>query len=168
LAYSSDKKLQSVTDAVVFNLLSRDIYYATKDSGSFVNEKRLDLTKKTGKSTKDMVVGLNISGLPENLFISISKLISSVNHIRHLGANALEMCYFAQGSIDAYLDFRNKIRAIDMAACYLIAKEAGGLVFDEKGNDLNCDLSTDSKMSFIAVSNYETYGWISNLIKNNR
>jgi myo-inositol-1(or 4)-monophosphatase len=55
-----------------------------------------------------------------------------------------------------------------MAACYLIAKEAGGLVFDEKGNDLNCDLSTDSKMSFIAVSNYETYDWISNLIKNNR
>lgn len=168
LAYSSDQKLQSVTDAVVFNLLSRDIYYATKDGGSFVNEKRLDLTKKTGKSTKDMVVGLNISGLPENLFLSISKLISSVNHIRHLGANALEMCYFAQGSIDAYLDFRNKIRAIDMAACYLIAKEAGGLIFDEKGNDLNCDLSTDSKMSFIAVSNYDTYDWIYNLIKNNR
>lgn len=112
-----------------------------------------------------MIVGLNISGLPENLFASISKLISSVNHVRHLGANALEICYFAQGSIDAYLDFRHKIRAIDMAACYLIAKEAGGFIFDEVGNDLNCDLSTGSKMSFIAVSDIETYDWISNLIK---
>jgi myo-inositol-1(or 4)-monophosphatase len=112
-----------------------------------------------------MVIGLNISGLPESLFVSISKLISSVNHVRHLGANALEVCYFAQGSIDAYIDFRHKIRPIDMAACYLIAKEAGGFIFDELGNDLNCDLSVDSKMSFIAVSNHETYGWILDMVR---
>jgi myo-inositol-1(or 4)-monophosphatase len=164
LAYASSTKLESITDAVVFNLLTGDLYYASKDKGSFVNEKKLDLTKKTIKSTKDMVVGLNISGLSETLFISISKLVSSVNHVRHLGANALEICYFAQGSIDAYIDIRNKIRAIDMAACYLIAKEAGGFIFDISGNDLNCDLSVDSRMSFIAVSNSERFSWISNLI----
>jgi len=165
LAYSSNGKLQSVTDAVVFNLLSGDIYYASKNKGSFANKKKLDLTKKNMKPTKDMVIGLNISGLSENLFISISKLVSSINHIRHLGANALEVCYFAQGSIDAYIDLRDKIRAIDMAACYLIAKEAGGFVFDLDGNDLNCDLSVDSKMSFIAVSNLEMFDWIYNLYK---
>jgi myo-inositol-1(or 4)-monophosphatase len=165
LAYASNIKLESITDAVVFNLLTGDLYYASKNKGSFVNEKKLDLTKKTMKSTKDMVVGLNISGLPETLFVSISKLVSSVNHVRHLGANALEVCYFAQGSIDAYIDIRNKIRAIDMAACYLIAKEAGGFIFDISGNDLNCDLSVDSRMSFIAVSNSERFSWISNLIK---
>ena len=165
LAYSSDTNLQSVTDAVVFNLLSGDLYHASKNKGSFINEKKLDLTKQPTKSAKELVVGLNISGLPENLFVSISKLVSSVNHVRHLGANALEVCYFAQGSIDAYIDIRNKIRAIDMAACYLIAKEAGGFVFDMSGNDLNCDLSVDSRMSFIAVSNSEMYSWIYSLIK---
>jgi myo-inositol-1(or 4)-monophosphatase len=165
LAYSSNKRLQSITDAIVFNLLSGDLYYASKNKGSFVNEKKLDLTKKTTKNTKDMVIGLNISGLSENLFVSISKLVSSVNHIRHLGANALEICYFAQGSIDAYIDLRNKIRAIDMAACYLIAKESGGFIFDTSGNDLDCDLSVDSRMSFIAVSNSEMFDWISTLIK---
>jgi myo-inositol-1(or 4)-monophosphatase len=165
LAYSLDDDLQSVTDAVVFNLLSGDVYCASKNKGSFVSEKKLDLTKKPIKPTKDMVIGLNISGLPESLFVSISKLLSSVNHVRHLGANALEVCYFAQGSIDAYIDFRHKIRSIDMAACYLIAKEAGGFIFDESGNDLNCDLSVDSKMSFIAVPNHETYHWIQDMIK---
>jgi myo-inositol-1(or 4)-monophosphatase len=164
LAYSSNTKLESITDAVVFNLLTGDLYHASKNKGSFVNEKKLDLTKKNMKPTKDMVVGLNISGLSETLFVSISKLVSSVNHVRHLGANALEVCYFAQGSIDAYIDIRNKIRAIDMAACYLIAKEAGGFIFDISGNDLNCDLSVDSRMSFIAVSNSERFSWISNLI----
>ena len=58
--YSSNKKLQSVTDSVVFNLLSGDIYYASKNKGSFVNEKKLDLTNKNIKPTKDMVIGLNI------------------------------------------------------------------------------------------------------------
>ncbi|MBA3749752.1 MAG: fructose 1,6-bisphosphatase [Nitrosopumilus sp.] len=165
LAYSPNKNLQSITDAVVFNLLSGDLYYASKNKGSFFNGKKLDLSKKTNKSAKDMVIGLNISGLSENLFVSISKLVSSVNHIRHLGANALEVCYFAQGSIDAYIDLRNKIRAIDMAACYLIAKEAGGFIYDVDGNDLNCDLSIDSRMSFIAVSNAEIYNWIYTLTR---
>jgi myo-inositol-1(or 4)-monophosphatase len=165
LAYSPNNKLQSITDAVVFNLLSGDLYYASKNKGSFFNEKKLDLSRKTTKPVKDMVIGLNISGLSENLFISISKLVSSVNHIRHLGANALEVCYFAQGSIDAYIDLRNKIRAIDMAACYLIAKEAGGFIYDAAGNNLNCDLSVNSRMSFIAVSNSEMFDWIYNLIK---
>lgn len=167
LAYSSGKKLDSVTDAVVFNLLSGDIYYASKNKGSYVNQKKLDLTKKSAKSTKDMVIGLNISGLSEDLFTSISKLVSSVNHIRHLGANALEVCYFAQGTIDAYIDLRNKIRPIDMAASYLIAKEAGGFIFDVVGNELNSDLSVDSRMSFIAVSNLEMFDFLYSLYKRN-
>ena len=52
-----------------------------------------------------------------------------------------------------------------MAACYLIAKESGGFIFDTSGNDLDCDLSVDSRMSFIAVSNSEMFNWISTLIK---
>jgi myo-inositol-1(or 4)-monophosphatase len=51
-----------------------------------------------------------------------------------------------------------------MAACYLIAKEAGGLIFDTTGRELNCGLSVDSRMSFIAVANIEMYNWIRNLI----
>ena len=62
------------------------------------------------------------------------------------------------------LILETKLEAIDMAACYLIAKEAGGFIFDISGNDLNCDCSVDSRMSFIAVSNSERFSWISNLI----
>ncbi len=165
IAYSPNNYLDSITDAVVFNLVSGDVYHASKNKGSFVNEKKLKLPNKTSKSKKDMVIGLNISGLSENLFLSISKLVSSVNHVRHLGANALELCYFAQGSVDAYIDIRNKIRAIDMAACYLIAKESGGLIYDTSGNDLNCELAVNSRMSFIAVPNHEMFDWIRNLMK---
>lgn len=164
IAYSSSNNLSSVTDAVVFNLISGDLYSASKDRGSFVNQNKLQLSKVESKPLKDMVIGLNISGLSENHFLNISKLVSSLNHIRHLGANALELCYFASGSIDAYIDIRNKIRSIDMAACYLIGKEAGGMIFDIEGKDLDCDLSVNSKMSFIAVKNSQMFEWINNLI----
>lgn len=164
LAYSPDTNLTSVTDSVVFNLVSGDIFYASKSKGSFMNDKRLSVVKDHPLTISDMVIGLNISGLSKEHFNAISDLISSVSHIRHLGANALELCYFARGSIDAYIDIRNKIRSIDMAACYLIAKEAGGLIFDTNGRELNCQLSIDTRMSFIAVSSNEVYIWIKNFI----
>ena len=47
--------------------------------------------------------------------------------MRHLGANALEMAFFAQGLIDVFIDFRKRIRIQDIAAGYLLVKEAGGL-----------------------------------------
>lgn len=165
LAYSPDNYMQSISDAVVFNLVSGDIFYASKDKGSFLNDKQIKVLTDTKKPTKDMVIGLNISGLSENLFLSISQLVSSINHIRHLGANALELCYFAKGSLDAYIDIRNKIRAIDMAACYLIAKEAGGLIYDLNGHDLNCDMSIESRMSFIAVPDSNMFKWLSSFFK---
>lgn len=165
LAYSPDNNLNSVTDAVVFNLVSGDLYHATRSTGSFLNDKKIQTTKDSSLHISDMVIGLNISGLSENLFSSITKLVSSINHVRHLGANALELCYFARGSLDAYIDIRDKIRAIDMAACYLIAKEAGGLIFDTSGKELNCNLSANSRMSFIAVADFQMYNWINNLIK---
>lgn len=165
LAYSPDNYMHSISDAVVFNLVSGDIFYASKDKGSFLNDKQIKILTDTKKPTKDMVIGLNISGLSENLFLSISQLVSSINHIRHLGANALELCYFAKGSLDAYIDIRNKIRAIDMAACYLIAKEAGGLIYDLNGRDLNCDMSIESRMSFIAVPDSNMFKWLSSFFK---
>lgn len=164
LAYSPDKNLTSVTDSVVFNLVSSDLFYASRSNGSFLNNRRIHVASDPSISINEMVIGLNISGLSERHFNSISKLVSSVNHIRHLGANALELCYFARGSINAYIDIREKIRAIDMAACYLIAKEAGGLIFDTSGNELNCNLSIDSRMSFIAVGNTKMYNWIVSLL----
>ena len=164
LAYSHDMNLTSVTDSVVFNLVSGDIFYASKSKGSFMNDKRLSTAKDPSLTINEMVIGLNISGLSKEHFNAISNLVSSISHIRHLGANALELCYFARGSIDAYIDIRGKIRSIDMAACYLIAKEAGGLIYDTSSRELNCKLSVDTRMSFIAVANIEMYNWIKNLV----
>ncbi len=48
---------------------------------------------------------------------------------------------------------RNKIRIQDIAAGYIIVKEAGGLLLDAEFNSLDADLSYDTRVSFIAAAN---------------
>ena len=54
-----------------------------------------------------------------------------------------------------FIDLRDKIRIQDIAAGYIIVKEAGGLLLDSKFNSLDADLSYDTRVSFIAAANQE-------------
>jgi myo-inositol-1(or 4)-monophosphatase len=63
------------------------------------------------------------------------------------------MAMFARGLMDIFIDLRNKIRVQDIAAGYLIVKEAGGLLLDERFEDLDSDLSYETRISFIAAAN---------------
>ena len=63
------------------------------------------------------------------------------------------MALFARGLMDVFIDFRGKIRIQDMAAGYLLIKEAGGLILNEKFEPLDSDLSYKARLSFIAASN---------------
>lgn len=55
-------------------------------------------------------------------------LIGRVHSIRLLGSAALNACYVANGSADLYYEYG--IHIWDMAAAYVIAKEAGCVVLD--------------------------------------
>lgn len=62
-------------------------------------------------------------------------LIERVQSIRCLGSSALNTCYVAAGSGDLYYEFG--IHIWDMAASSLIAREAGCLVLDTRGDEFN-------------------------------
>src|ERR671912_710634 len=166
LAFANEFKLSSVTDAVVLDLFTGDIYSASKQKGSFFNNKKISvrnekdfssITSLEDLKSIDVLIGTNVSGVPPNILDEISKVISFSSHIRHFGANALELCYFARGFMDAYIDIREKIRTTDMAAGYLIAKEAGGKLFSPNGQELDSDLGLKTKLSFYAVSNKKIF-----------
>jgi myo-inositol-1(or 4)-monophosphatase len=59
--------------------------------------------------------------------------------------------------MDAYIDIREKIRPTDMAAGYLIAKEAGGELYSSDGQELDSDLDLKTKLSFYAVGNKKIF-----------
>jgi myo-inositol-1(or 4)-monophosphatase len=169
LAFANEFKLSSVTDAVVLDLFTGDIYSASKQKGSFFNNKKISvrnekdfssITSLEDLKSIDVLIGTNVSGVPSHVLGEISKVISFSSHIRHFGANALELCYFARGFIDAYIDIRGKIRSTDMAAAYLIAKEAGGILYSSNGQELDSELGLKNKLSFYAVSNKRLFDLI--------
>jgi myo-inositol-1(or 4)-monophosphatase len=169
LAFANEFKLSSVTDAVVLDLFTGDIYSASKQKGSFFNNKKISvrnekdfssITSLEDLKSMDVLIGTNVSGVPPDILDEISKVISSSSHIRHFGANALELCYFARGFMDAYIDIRGKIRSTDMAAAYLIAKEAGGKLYSSNGQELDSELGLKNKLSFYAVSNKRLFDLI--------
>jgi myo-inositol-1(or 4)-monophosphatase len=173
LAYSIDFRLSSVVDAAVIDLSIGDIYYASKEKGAFWNGDRICADRSRIRDDgiceqnfqQDMVIGMNISGISEDTFNRLSKLISKSIHTRHFGANALELCYFARGLMDAYIDFRGKIRATDMAAAYLIVKEAGAKIYSDNGLELESELGADRTMSFMAVIDDQMYKMLADDLK---
>jgi myo-inositol-1(or 4)-monophosphatase len=162
LAFATANKLSSITDGVVTDLSSGDMYWATKGRGAFCNKKKIRVHKE---KPIYKIIGVNVSGATPKLTKKIQPLFENSNHTRHLGANALELALFARGLIDVYVDLREKIRVTDMAAGYIIAKEAGGIILDQKLKPLDSDLGYETRLSFVAAANKEILSEISKQIK---
>lgn len=169
IAYARNSRLKSTIHATVMNLSNGDLYHASDRQGAFLNNKEIHAVRSIDfagdHELSDMLVGLNISGMPRNLIMSLVNVISEVNHIRQFGANALELCYLARGFLDAYIDIRGKIRATDVAAAYLILREAGGNMYDKDGQELDCELDSNTRLSFVAAPNENIYYRIAGLLK---
>tara|TARA_Y100000590_G_scaffold18292_1_gene21812 strand:+ start:5498 stop:6295 length:798 start_codon:yes stop_codon:yes gene_type:complete len=152
LAFATENKLSSITDGVITNLSSGQMYWATKGEGSFLDENSISVHKE---KPLYKIVGVNTSGASSELMKKMQPIFENHNHTRHFGANALEMAMFAQGLMDIFIDLRKKIRIQDIAAGYIIVKEAGALLLDSKFNPLDADLEYETRVSFIAAANEE-------------
>ena len=150
LAYATDPKLSSVTDAAVMDLANGDLFYASKNHGAYLNERRIHVTQLDNLDFNDLIAGVNISGISEETIVSLTPLIIRLKHVRHFGANALELCYLARGFLDLCIDLRMKIRPTDLAASYLIVHESGGRMFDPVGKPFDSTVYLGSALSYIS------------------
>jgi myo-inositol-1(or 4)-monophosphatase len=157
LAYATEHKLSSVVDAAIVDFATGELYYASEDKGAFLNGNKITVRKPDYIKEDEIIAGVNISGISQELLHSIGPIFSRLNHVRVFGANALELCFLARGYLDMFMDFRGKIRPTDMAAAYLIVKEAGGFILDKTGKTLDSELSFGNRFSFIALSDKKIY-----------
>ena len=157
LAYATEPKLSSVVDAAIIDIATGDLYSASKDNGAFLNGNKISVKKPGTIKEDEIIAGVNISGISQELLYSIGPVFTKLNHIRVFGANALELCFLARGYLDMFMDYRDKIRPTDMAAAYLIVKEAQGLILDKSGNTLDSELFFNNRFSFIAISDIKIY-----------
>lgn len=139
-------------------------YIAQKGKGVWRNEK--PIAPSTNTSLSEGVIGLDLNSYRIKQLVSkLNRLIENTKHIRHFGANALELCYVADGTTDAFIDIRGKLRTTDMAAAWLIINEAGGKITSPDGEQLDVDLTPKQKVEFVAAANSEMHDAILRLIK---
>jgi myo-inositol-1(or 4)-monophosphatase len=150
VAYATDFRLSAVTDAAIIDLARGDLYYASRGKGAFIDGRRMSAKKE---SPPDPTIGINVSGVKPAVVERLAPVIAEADHTRQFGANALEMCFLARGLLDAYIDLRGKIRPTDIAAGYLIAKEAGAKVYSGNGSELESDLDVKTRLSYVVVAN---------------
>ena len=163
IAVSRTPYLHDVEMALVSDLFHNITYTARRDKGAYRNEKRIKPSKTS--SLEEAVVGVDFNTLRlGELVASLEGMLIRTKHLRHLGANALEICYVADGTTDAFVDIRGKLRVTDMAAAYLILLEAGGIMVTPEGTELNVPLAATQRVSFIAAANTKLYETIRRLL----
>ena len=151
IAMVKGSSLTNIEAALVRNLVTGDVYYAEKGKGATKNGKRI-FTSKARELTK-AVVGVDLSRIDERTYASLARLTTSANRQVHFGANALELCFLAEGIIDAFVDVRGKTRIVDFAGGYLIAKEAGATFSQKSGAELLPRLEMKERFDFVASAN---------------
>jgi len=151
--------LKDIHTAFVKNLVTGDTYTALKGKGAFMNGKQIRVKKKS--DPKDLLLMIYMgNGAHPDAFALAKKVKTS----RALGCASLEMLLVANGMADGFLmnaeNDRRSIRIIDIAASYLILKEAGGEVFELDGNPLDMKFDLDRRANFLAVGDKKIFNTI--------
>ncbi len=113
---------------VIGDPTQNSIYYAEKNNGAFLNEKKLHVTKQNNIAKAFFVTGFYYQkGEVLRQQVERFRIIAQASHaIRRDGAAALDMAYVAQGIFDGFWELG--LKPWDVAAGYVLITEAGGRV----------------------------------------
>ncbi len=109
------KNNNEIVSGLIYDPIKDEMFFAEKNNGAFFNNQRIRVSNKNKINECLFAVGGNFK---EEL---------NFNN-RKLGCAALDMAYVASGRLDGY--FQKNLNLWDIAAGFLLVKEAGGVVDD--------------------------------------
>lgn len=129
------EKAGEIILGAVYNPFMNELFFAEKNQGAFLNDKKIEVSKEDDLRMSLLVTGFpyitsNEPDLQLNIF---NKIVSSDIPIRRLGSAALDLCWTANGRFDGFWEFN--LHAWDVAAGSLILTEAGGTLSDFNGDE---------------------------------
>jgi len=153
------KSLKDVHTAYIENLVTGDRYTAEKGKGAYLNGKRIHAKKRSDPDHMMMMIYMGNGSHPDS-FALAKRMKSS----RAYGCASIEMALVATGAADGFLmnaeNNMRSIRVIDIAASYLILKEAGGEVYNLDGTQFDMPFDLDHRSNFLAVGNRDVYDMV--------
>ncbi len=134
---------------LVRNLTNDWTYQAEKGKGASLNDRPIKVSAYAPKSSLFSIY------LGDRAGPKAFELARQCRRVRNLGAASLDMCLVASGSADLYYMVTTaphlELRVTDVAASSLIVREAGGEVYDLRGNPLNMPLNPRERSNLFAV-----------------
>jgi len=129
----------AVVAAVVHNAASGDEWTAVRGGGAHRDGRRLRGSTQTELSQALVATGFGYGAARRaHQAAVLARLLPQVRDIRRFGAAAIDLCFAAEGSVDAY--YEKGLNAWDHAAGGLVATEAGLLVSGLSGAPPGPDL----------------------------
>ena len=120
------KHNDEIISGLIFDPIKDEMFYAEKDNGAFLNNKRIRVSKK--------------NNIKECLFATGGLIDKKMEFsFRKSGSAALDMAYIACGRYDGY--FQKNLHLWDIAAGLILIKEAGGMT-----NKIDLDNHDDLKI----------------------
>lgn len=120
---------------VVYEMGKKDLFTAWQNGGAWCNGEKISVTK-----TSELSQSLIATGFPyyefdqmEAYIKTLTYLMKNTHGLRRLGSAAVDLAYVACGKFDAF--FETGLHAWDVAAGCLLVQEAGGTVYDFKGEN---------------------------------
>ena len=164
IAISRKPVITEVYAALVTDLYHDITYMAQENKGAYRDGEKIKTSQVS--SLQEAVLGMDLNTYKvAEIAPKLNDLIQQTKHIRHYGANALELCYVANGLTDAFVDIRGKLRTTDVAAGFLIIKEAGGLITDTNKQIVSVKLDPKQTLKFVAAGNTKIHDAILELVK---
>ena len=134
IALKKDGKLDQ---AVIYDPMKDDLFYASRGGGAFYNKRRMRVSKRLSLNNALLTTGVPYRPDQEDIidpyFQTMKAMIIDTAGVRRPGAASLDLAYVAAGRYDGFWEFG--LHEWDIAAGCLLVQEAGGLVGDLKGGN---------------------------------
>jgi len=121
----------------VYNPYQNEFFSAKKGKGAFLNDAPM---KVSSRPMQDAIVAYGTSpyykdAMGEKTFALTKELFYRCADVRRCGSAALDLAYTAAGRNDLFFEFL--LSPWDIAAGYLLITEAGGVITDMQGNEID-------------------------------
>jgi fructose-1,6-bisphosphatase/inositol monophosphatase family enzyme len=141
-------KISDVEYGIVKNIPTGDIFTAEKKHGAFFNGNRIGTPEVPDKEPlSSLALGKN--------YDKVTLSLARKDKVRSLGSASLEMCMVAIGALDYYVIGKEYIRVVDIAASSLVLREAGGIVTNILGEELDMPFDLNERSSVVAACSEE-------------
>ncbi len=118
---------------VIYNPLTDELFWAEKNCGCFVNDRRLRVSARRKLDESVIATGIPHIGRPEHARFQRQLKLAMENTagIRRFGAASLDLAFVAAGRFDGFWEMG--LSPWDIAAGIIMVREAGGYVSDIDG-----------------------------------